>query len=78
MFIKGEALHGSHTLGFSISGERGNWSIRVTAPGGVVTSDETTERTWFPLFSELLSTAFESAHRRRLLSAGLCDDNANG
>jgi hypothetical protein len=33
--------------------------------GGVVTSDETVERTWFPLFSEMLSTAFENANRRR-------------
>lgn len=65
MLIKGEALAGTVTVSFTISGNRGEWSVSVTAPGNVTTSDETTERTWYPLFSEMLATAVESANRRR-------------
>lgn len=65
MLLKFEALIGTITLTGSVSGKRGEWCVSITAPGGVVTSDETTERTWFPLFSEMLSAAFENANRRR-------------
>ena len=37
----------------------------TTTSGGITAEDETVERTWFPLFSEMLSTAFENASRRR-------------
>jgi hypothetical protein len=65
MLIKGEALIQTFTFGFSISGQRNEWRIAITAPGGVTTSDETTEKTWYPLLNEMLSAAFESANRRR-------------
>ena len=47
------------------SGERGNWTVRITSPGGVTTEDETTERHWFLLFNEMLTKAFDAARRRR-------------
>ncbi|MGA7153784.1 MAG: hypothetical protein WBY84_20650 [Pseudolabrys sp.] len=65
MLIRGEALIDTITLAFTISGKRGEWSVSITAPGGVVTSDETTERTWFPLFTEMLASSYENACRRR-------------
>ena len=65
MFIKGEVLNGTHTLGFTISGERGDWKVRITSPGDVTTEDETTERHWFLLFNEMLTKAFDAARRRR-------------
>jgi hypothetical protein len=63
MCLKFEALVG--TLTGTVSGKRGEWAVTTTAPGGVVTADETTARTWFPLFSEMLATDFENANRRR-------------
>jgi hypothetical protein len=65
MLIRGEALIDTITLAFTIGGKRGEWSVSITAPGGVVTSDETTEKTWYPLLTEMLAAAFESANRRR-------------
>ena len=59
MLIRGEALIETITLAFTISGKRGEWAVSITAPGGVVTSDETTERTWFPLFTEMLASSYE-------------------
>jgi hypothetical protein len=64
MLIRGEALIDTITLAFTVSGQKNDWKITVTS-GGVTTEDETVERTWFLLFSEMLSTAFESANRRR-------------
>ncbi len=49
MLIRGEALIETITLAFTISGKRGEWAVSITAPSGVVTSDETTEKTWYPL-----------------------------
>lgn len=65
MLIKGEALISTVTLGFAVSGERGNWKVSISAPGSVTKENETTERTWFPLFTEMLSDAYETAQRRR-------------
>jgi hypothetical protein len=65
MLIKGDVLIQSITLNFSIHGKRNEWTVAITAPGGVVTEDETVEATWYPLFTELLSTAYESACRQR-------------
>jgi hypothetical protein len=65
MLIKGEALISTVTLGFAVSGSRGEWKVTITSPGGITTEDETTERTWFPLFSEMLASAYEAANRRR-------------
>jgi hypothetical protein len=65
MYIKGEALHGTFTIGFTISGQCGDWTIRTTSPGNITKEDQTTEKTWFPLLSEMLSAAFEAANRRR-------------
>jgi len=65
MLLKGEALVRSYTFGFSISGERGNWEVSITSPGNITNTDETTERTWYPLFAEMLRAAFEAAQRKR-------------
>jgi len=65
MLIKGEALIQTFTFGFSISGHRNEWRIAITSPGNITTEDETVEATWYPLFSEMLRAAFESANRRR-------------
>ena len=67
MLIKGEALIGTVTLAFTVSGERGNWAVSVTPPSSTTVTDETTERTWFPLFTEMLTTACETAKRKRQL-----------
>ncbi|MGA7597840.1 MAG: hypothetical protein WCB23_08330, partial [Pseudolabrys sp.] len=48
------------------SGERGDWTIRTTSPGNITKEDQTTEKTWYPLLSEMLTAAFENASRRRL------------
>ena len=64
MFIRGDALVDTITISFAISGSRGDWKITTTS-GGITAEDETVERTWFPLFSEMLATAFENANRRR-------------
>jgi hypothetical protein len=64
MLIRGDALIDTITISFTISGSRGDWKITTTS-GGITAEDETVERTWFLLFSEMLSTAFKSANRRR-------------
>ena len=65
MFLKFEALIGTVTLTGSVSGKRNEWTVSITAPGGFTKTDETTEKTWFPLFSEMLAAASEAALRRR-------------
>ena len=65
MLIRGSALVGTVTIEFTVSGQRGDWKVAMTAPGGVVTEDETTERQWHLLFTEMLSTAVEGTNRRR-------------
>jgi hypothetical protein len=44
--------------------------VRIEAPGGFVTEDETCERTWHTLFSEMTTAAFRAASRRRFPTAG--------
>ena len=65
MLIRGEVLIDTFTLAFTVSGSRGDWSVTVTAADGIETKDETCEATWYPLFSEMLTTAFKNAQRRR-------------
>ena len=65
MLIKGEALIQTFTFGFAISGQRGDWTVAITSPGNVVTEDATVERTWYPLFTEMLAAAYENAQRKR-------------
>ena len=65
MLLKFEALIGTVTLTGTVSGKRGEWAVTITAPGGHTKTDETTERTWFPLFSEMLTAASEDAIKRR-------------
>ena len=69
MFIKGEALVGTVTVSFTISGQKNDWAVSITAPGEIVTTDETVELTPYPLFSEMLRTAVENANRRRGIPA---------
>jgi hypothetical protein len=65
MFIRGEALVDTITIAFTISGSRGEWKVSISAPGNITKKNETTERTWFPLFTEMLSDAYGAACRRR-------------
>ena len=65
MLIKGEILQGAYTLGFTDSGERGDWTVRVIAPGGVVTEDQSCERIWYSLFAEMVAAALDAARRKR-------------
>jgi hypothetical protein len=65
MVLRGEALIASYTFNYSIAGQRGDWTITITSPGGVKTEDSTVERTWYPLFTEMLSDAFHAAQKKR-------------
>jgi hypothetical protein len=65
MFIRGEALVDTVTISFTISGSRGDWTIQTTSPGNITKEDQTTEKTWYPLLTEMLAAAFENANRRR-------------
>jgi hypothetical protein len=65
MVIKGEALIGAYTFGFAVSGHRGNWEVSINSPGNITKSDETSERTWFLLFSELLAESYHAAQKKR-------------
>jgi hypothetical protein len=65
MLMKGEALIGTFTLAFTVSGERGNWTVAVSGPSGETLQDETCERSWHVLFDELLAEACAAARRQR-------------
>jgi len=64
-FTKFETLVGTVTLTGTISGKPYEWTITVVAPGGIVTTDETTERTPQALWDEMRSAAYRSVMRRR-------------
>lgn len=66
MLLRGEALIQSFTIGFSVSGERGNWRVTTNAPGGVVSECETQEATWFLLFNDMLADAYETASHNKI------------
>jgi len=65
MFMKFEVLVGTVTVTGTISGKRNEWTVRIEAPGGIVTTDETVELTPYPLLSEMLVAAIDNAKRRR-------------
>jgi hypothetical protein len=66
MVLRGEVLIGAYTFAYVVHGSRGDgWEVSITAPGNITKSDETTERTWFPLFSEMLAEAYHSAQKKR-------------
>lgn len=68
MLIKGEVLMDTFTFGFSVHGQRGGWTLVVTAPsfpGNTTSEDTTTEPTWYRLFNEMISDAYEGACRKR-------------
>ena len=68
MLIKGEVLIDIFTFGFSVHGQRSDWTLTVTAPtfpGSTTSEDTTTEPTWYPLFAEMLADAHANACRRR-------------
>jgi len=55
---------GAVKLAFTVSGERGEWVVRVT--GEVTTTEnETVEKSWFPLWSEMIATAGQAIRRKR-------------
>ena len=66
MVIRGEALIQSFTFSFAVHGQRNDWRVTVTAPGGVASEHETQEATWFPLFNEMLAAASETASHNRI------------
>jgi len=68
-FTKFETLYGTVTLTGSISGKPYEWTVSVTAPGGVVMTEETTERTPYALFDEMRSAAYRNVMRRRFPEA---------
>ena len=68
MVIRGECQIDVFTFGFTVHGQRGDWTLAVTAPsfpGNTTSEDTTTEPTWYPLFNEMISAAYESACRQR-------------
>src|SRR5262249_12964701 len=67
----GVALIGAYTFGYTVHGQRGEWKVSITSPGNITKSDETTERTWYPLFTEMLSEAYHAAQKKRFQSAAL-------
>ena len=54
-------------LEFSVHGERSNWTVKITGPHGLALEDQTVERAWFGLFSELLASASESVKREAVI-----------
>jgi hypothetical protein len=52
MFMKFEILSGAVTVSASVSGERGDWTVRVAPSdiGSKVAEDQTTESSWHTLF----------------------------
>lgn len=66
MLLKGEALIQSFTFGFSIHGQRNDWKVSVTQPGGIVSECETQEATPYALFNEMLADAYEAASHQRI------------
>lgn len=71
MFMKFEILSGAVTVSGSVSGERGNWAIRVVPSdtGSKVAEDQTTERSWHNLFDEMVAEALADARRQRMALA---------
>ena len=65
MFMKFEVLIGTVTVSGTISDKKNEWTVSMTAPGGIVMTDETVEAGPYVLFSEMLRDAVESANRRR-------------
>ena len=65
MLIRGEALIGTVTVAFAVSGRRNEWMVSITSPGGVTKSGETVEKDWAPLLNEMLADAHDDAIRRR-------------
>jgi hypothetical protein len=70
MLIKGEALISTVTLNFAVHGKRHEWTVTVTAPGGISKTDETVERHWAPLLDEMLVAAHDAVLRNRSLKRG--------
>ena len=66
MLIRFEALQDTITLSGTVSGSRGEWKVSISAPGNIVTEDETTGRHWHALFDEMLANAFRNVNRRRV------------
>lgn len=67
MLLKGEALMGTFTISFAISGKPKEWNISVKAPGQLPTECETEEGSPWALFDEMLVAAYEQCRR---ISAG--------
>lgn len=65
MYMTFSALVGTVTVSGTISGKKNEWTVSMTAPGGIVTTDETVEAGPYVLFSEMLRAAVENANRRR-------------
>jgi hypothetical protein len=60
MLLKGEALIATVTIGFTVHGKSGEWTITTKAPGNITSECETQESTPYPLLDEMISAAFEA------------------
>jgi hypothetical protein len=71
MFMKFEILSGSVTVSGAVSGERGDWTVKVLASdfGSKVIEDQSTESSWHGLFDELVAEALADARRQRMALA---------
>jgi hypothetical protein len=71
MFMKFEILSGAVTVGGSVSGERGDWTIRVAPSDAAskVVEDQTAASSWHELFDELVAEALAHARRQRMALA---------
>jgi hypothetical protein len=71
MFLKFEILSGAVTVSGSVSGERGDWTVRVAPSdtGSKVAEDQTTESSWHNLFDEMVAEALADARRQRMALA---------
>jgi hypothetical protein len=63
MLLKGEALIGTFTIGFTVSGKPREWTVAVKAPANDPSECETNESTPFSLLDEMLAAAVEQCRR---------------
>ncbi len=60
MVLQGTALVESFTLGFSVQGQRGQWTISITAPHHIPFEKETTDVSPYATLQEMLDLSITS------------------
>ena len=63
MLLRGEALIGSVTMGFTVHGESGQWNLSVRAPGHIVLDRSTEDEYPYALLHGMLMAALDSCRR---------------